>query len=118
MGLMAVPAGLSLIIDPSGITIGVTADLLSGSLFSDYEIPGWFLLLIHGLGNLLAAWYSFRRHPLTKPIGIGLGVILVLWIIIQVYIIGLIHFLQPTFLLIGIYEIYLSNKLLTSDSIN
>ena len=116
VGMMAIPAGLSLIIDPSGITIGVTTDLLNVSLLSDYTIPGWFLLIIHGAGNILGASYTVRRHAWTGLIGIGLGVILVIWILIQVYIIGLIHFLQPLFLLVGICEIYLSNTLSMSTN--
>lgn len=106
----AIPAGLSLILDPSGNGLGISTEILLGSPFRDFFIPGLFLFVVNGLFNILGAVLSFRRNKYTGIFGLGLGIFLVMWVSIQVYITGLIHFLQPLFLVIGIIEIILSYK--------
>jgi len=106
--LGALPAGLLMIIDPSGAGVGMTQEMLSGSPFSDFLIPGIFLFAVNGLLNAIGAFLSFRRKRNAGVIGLGLGIILVLWICVQVYMIGLTHFLQHTFFVIGLIEIVLA----------
>ena len=106
----AVPAGLSMIFDPSGNGIGMTTEILAESPFNDFFIPGIFLFAVNGLFNILGAFLSFSKNKYAGEIGLGLGVLLVIWICIQVYITGLIHFLQPLFFVIGVIEIILSYR--------
>ncbi|KAA6346356.1 hypothetical protein EZS27_006124 [termite gut metagenome] len=103
-----ITAGLSMIFQPDGQGIGISTDILLGSPFKDFLIPGLFLFFINGLFQGFGAILSFRRHRYTKTLGLTLGIILVLWICVQVYFISLTHFLQPTFFFIGIIEIVLS----------
>jgi len=56
--------------------------------------------------------------PGSIPAGLILGIILSLWIIIQVMWITLSSFLQPLFLIIGIAEIFLGLRLLRTKSVN
>ena len=103
----AIPAGLSMIIEPNGTGVGMSAEVLLTSPFQNFFIPGIFLLVVNGLFNAVGAFLSFTRNKYAGIFGLMLGIILLLWISIQVYFIGLIHFLQPLFFVIGIIEIIL-----------
>ena len=100
----AIPAGLAFTIDPTGHSNGGNTEILSNSPFNDFLIPGLFLLIIHGVGNLFGAFLSFWRFNLAGITGIALGVTQVLWIVFQVVWIGLSSFLQPTFFIVGFAE--------------
>jgi len=103
----ALPAGLSLIINPDGTDMGLPLDLLSDSPFKDFLIPGIFLFTLNGLLPAIGAYFSFTRKKHAGILGIGLGIILMLWISIQVYFIGLSHFLQYLYFIIGLIEMIL-----------
>jgi hypothetical protein len=104
-GIGAVPAGISLIVDPSGRGLTWTLEMLGTAPFSDYLIPGILLLLVNGLGSLTGAVLSFRRHPFSGPVAAGLGVFLIGWIVAQVWWMGLSFWLQPLFFFVGIVEL-------------
>jgi hypothetical protein len=104
----AITAGLSMIFQPDGRGIGISTDILLGSPFKNFFIPGLFLFFINGLFHGFGAILSFKRHKYAKTLGLILGIILLVWICVQVYFISLTHFLQPTFFFIGIIEIVLS----------
>ncbi len=108
----AMPGGLSLIIDPSGKGFGMTVEILEGTPFDDFFIPGLFLFIFLGLGHVFGAIMSFMRTKITGVVGLTLGIILVAWICIQVISIGLVEFLQTLFLLIGLIEIRLGYLLI------
>ena len=116
VAVMAVPAGLSLILEPDGSGIGLPTDILQTSPFRDYLIPGLFLFVFNGIFQLIGAVASFRKNKYIGMLGIGLGTILLLWIIIQVYFTGLVHFLQPLFFLIAIIEIMLGSRLYSLEA--
>lgn len=104
----AIPAGLSMIIDPSGSGVGIPREILAGSPFQDFLFPGLFLFFVNGLFNVAGAVLSFRKHNSAGFAGMILGVLLMVWICIQVYFTGLISFLQPLFFAVGVIEIALS----------
>lgn len=115
VAISAIPAGLSFLIDPSGLSMGISNVALSGTPFSDFYVPGLFLLIVHGIFNIAGAILTFRRSIYTRVFGMILGSLLVGWICIQVYFIGLNHFLQPLFLLVGLGEILLSYSILSNN---
>ena len=84
VAVMAVPAGLSLILEPDGSGIGLPSEILQTSPFHDDLIPGLFLFVLNGLFQVIGAVGSFRKIKDTGMLGIGLGDIQILWIIIQV----------------------------------
>lgn len=108
----AIPAGLAYLSDTSGANMGVSVELLKRSPLSSFLIPGLFLLVVHGFGNLLSAFLSFKQKQQAGKAGLFLGLILCLWIIIQVYWIGLSSFMQPLFFLIGIAEALLGYSII------
>jgi len=112
--LGAIPAGSGYLMDTSGKGMGVTIELLEKSPFKTFLIPGLFLLIVNGLGNAAGAYLSFRKNKIAGEAGLFLGVLLILWIIIQVIWITLSSFLQPLFLIIGIANVYLGWRIMKS----
>ena len=107
VGIAAVAGGLGVILDPSGESLGVSVDLLINSPFKNFLIPGIVLFTIIGLTNLLVSFLTFKQHLLSGGATIVLGFIMIIWIVLQVYWIGWLTSLQPTFLIIGFAEIIL-----------
>jgi hypothetical protein len=107
LGLGAIGGGLLLVIDPSGSTLGVPLTLIEGTLFTDFLIPGIFLLVLNGIGSLIGAALTFTKNRYAQDIAIGLGAILVLWIVIQVSMFKSIGFLHVLYFILGIIELWL-----------
>ena len=105
VAIMAIPAAIMLIMDTSGESLGLNLEILQSSPFSDFLIPGLFLLLVNGLGSMIGAFWTFRQSLHAAKAAMVLGLILIGWILIQVYFIGMTHFLQPLFLFVGIAEL-------------
>lgn len=103
----AIIGGIGMCFDPSGRTDGVSLKLLQDSPFKDYWYPGLFLLIVHGIGNILAAIISFTKKHVSGVFGMALGAILIAWVLLQIYWIGLNHKLQLAFLVFGAGEIIL-----------
>lgn len=108
LGLGAVVGGFMLIIDPSGKLLNMPVSLLESSPFSDFFIPGMILLLILGVLPIVICIALLRRIHWTLAEKFNLyserywawtfslytGHVLLIWIIVQVYIIqtiSLIH---------------------------
>ena len=104
IALGAIPAGFLFLLDTSGALMGTSPAMLAHSPFSSFLIPGLFLLVVNGLGNAAAAVLSFKRKSQAAMAGLFLGVVLCLWIVIQVYMIGFISFLQPLMFAVGAFE--------------
>ena len=104
VALGAIPAGLMFLLDTSGAMMGTSQAMLAHSPFSSFLIPGLFLLVVNGLGNAAGAVLSFKRKSLAAMAGLFLGIVLCLWIVIQVYMIGFISFLQPLMFAVGVVE--------------
>ena len=103
----ALPAGLAMIIDPSGADTGMDVQILSGSPFRSFLIPGMILFTINGLGSLTGAMLTFFRRDLAGYLGILFGMALMIWIGFQVYWISYASVLQPLFFGIGTAEVVL-----------
>ncbi len=110
----AIPAGILMVIQPDGSKLGIPMELLDASPFSDFFIPGLFLLVINGLAQGFAGLSSFNQFKFYRTLGFILGIVLVLWIIIQVYFINPIHYLQVIYFILGITEVVLALFLLNT----
>ncbi len=105
IGLGALGGGFMLVKDPSGSALGVPLSLLEGSPFTDFLIPGIFLLVVNGIGSMIGAGLSFTRKRYAQEIAIVLGVILVAWIVIQVVIIRSFSWLHILYFILGVVEL-------------
>ncbi|MCB0504025.1 MAG: hypothetical protein KDC58_00845 [Cyclobacteriaceae bacterium] len=103
----AIIGGIGMCMDPSGRTDGISLRLLHESPFKDYWYPGLFLLIVHGLGNILAAIISFAKRHISGVFGMAMGAILIAWVVLQIYWIGFSHRLQSAFLVFGTAEVFL-----------
>jgi len=75
---------------------GVPQEWLQGSPFENFFIPSLFLLVVVGGSMLAAAALLVFKPRLGAWASLGAGAILFLWIAVQVSIIGLVSWLQPT----------------------
>ena len=107
IGVGAIPAGLALAMEPSGASLGMPLEWLSDSPFPNFLIPGIVLMVVNGFGSLAGAATSFLRYRYAGEIAMGLGVFLMLWIVAQVWWIGLSHWLQPLYFGVGLVEFVL-----------
>ena len=105
IGLGALGGGFMLVKDPSGSALGVPLSLLEGSPFTDFLIPGIFLLVVNGIGSMIGAGLSFTRKRYAQEIAIVLGTILVAWIVIQVVIIRSFSWLHLLYFILGVVEL-------------
>jgi hypothetical protein len=104
IGISAVFGGLSLVMEPTGEILSMPLDLLVGSPFNNFFIPGLILLVVNGLGNMYGSIITFQRKSYSGHLGIALGLIMVIWIAVQVAMVGLVNWLQPFYLVLGVLE--------------
>lgn len=111
VALGALPVGYIMLIDPSGESNKLSVDILSNSPFSDFFIPGLVLFVVNGVGSLLAAVFSLGRKNAAARFGVLTGLLLIGWLLFQIYWIGFYPVQQLTFLGVGISEVYLGYRL-------
>lgn len=77
---------------------------LAGSPFDTYFGPGLILFVVLGLGPLVAAWLVLVRHPLAPLASVVVGVALLIWVGVEVAIIGYSNEppLQAFYLVLGV----------------
>lgn len=107
IGISAAVVGVGLVIDPSGVRIGLPLELLNNSPFEDYFIPGFALFVINGIGSLLVALLAFIHNRFAGFATMILGIAMIIWITVQVIWIGWESVLQPIFLGVGLVELVL-----------
>ena len=73
----------------------VPSTWLEGSPFPDYTIPSLFLLGVIGGGMIVATAAWLLRRRVAPWLSLGMGVVLMSWIVAQVSIITLNSWLQP-----------------------
>ena len=111
IGLTAIAGGFGLVSDPSGAKMNLPLEWLSNSPFTNYFVPGLVLLIVNGVGNFFAGIATFLRSRYAGDMAVALGTFLILYIIIEVWVVGLVTFLQPLYLILGITELMLGFRL-------
>lgn len=100
-----------MLVDPSGKMWGMEP-LLEGlqilpyseTLFSNFIFSGIVLLCVNGVTQLFTALLLFRKSKYAALCGIGCGVILILWIVLQICIIWEPNPLSNAYLVFGLLE--------------
>jgi hypothetical protein len=87
---------------------------LDGSPFHSFFIPSLFLFGVIGGGMLVATIVLLRKARLAPWVSLGMGVLLMLWIVVQVSIIGYVSWMQPTSFIAGAAIATLAGVLLRS----
>lgn len=107
----AIGGGWGLISAPDGSNLGMPLSMLETTPFPDFLIPGWILLTVVGLGTLAAGILTLSRLWRYPEAAVIMGCVLMGWIIIQVALIRAVHWLHPTYLILGALEAWLGWRL-------
>ncbi len=75
---------------------GVPLELLEGSPFRSYFVPSLFLLIVVGGSLLFAATAVLAGRRIARVSALCAGAVLLVWIVVQVSIIGYVSWMQPT----------------------
>lgn len=94
---------------------GVPREWLAGSPFTDYFVPSLILFVVVGGALALAAVMVFRRHRLARAGAFVAAAVLLVWIIVQLTIIGYVSWMQPVTFAAGLLMLALT-LLLPSSS--
>ncbi len=104
IALGAIGAGMLMILKPDGSLMHMPLTMLNGSPFFNFLIPGLILFTINGLGSAVAGVLSFRKSKLAGFAGMFFGMGLMIWIFVQVSMIGGGHWLQYLYFFLGSIE--------------
>ncbi|MCF8304271.1 MAG: hypothetical protein K9I94_13425 [Bacteroidales bacterium] len=108
--------GINLMLDPTGHTMEMPVSLLEGSPFENYRIPGLLLFFFNGVFPLTSfiglvlgpewkltnALNIYRNRHWSWTFCIYNAIILILWIDLQVMMIGYDHIIQTLYALVGL----------------
>jgi hypothetical protein len=75
---------------------GIPLEWLEGSPFHNYFIPGLFLFVVVGGSSLIAAIAVLRQRRLARKLSFTCGAIILVWLAVQINVIGYVSWLQPT----------------------
>ncbi len=87
---------------------GVPREWLAGSPFADYFIPGLFLFVVVGGAFLVAAVAVFARWRHARALSLVAGAIVLVWLSVQVSVIGYVSWMQPTTAVVALVMLALS----------
>lgn len=121
-GLGGLYGGYSFITAPDGSKLQMSTDILSNSPFNTFMIPGIILLIFNGILPLLVVWGLFVKPPWQWPeifslyhkqhwcwtFALYYGLILIIWINVQIMLLGYSSLLQPIFALTGVFIVILT----------
>lgn len=74
---------------------GVPTEWLAGTPFGDYTVPSWILFAVVGGSFLVAAVAVLARSRMARTSALTAGMVVLVWIVVQVAIIGYVSWMQP-----------------------
>jgi hypothetical protein len=108
VGIGAAVCGGVMIAVPSGELLHLSPNMLDGTPFSNFLVPGIILLCINGICQLAGGIITLRKHKYAGYIGAIFGIGLMIWIFVQVNMIGGKNILQYIYFFLGVAETALS----------
>lgn len=104
VALGALVAGAMFILEPSGRLLQAPPEMLKASPFSSFLLPGIILFCVNGIGQAVAGILTLRRDARAGIIGGVFGLGLIIWLFVQVTLIGGGYLIQNVYFAIGIVE--------------
>jgi hypothetical protein len=98
----ALSSGLIMVLKPDGSSLGLNLQMLNGTPFHNFLLPGLLLMFIIGGTQILAILLSILRHPQTYKAALAAGIILIAWIAFQLMMVHSYTWLYGLYLLIGV----------------
>ena len=115
-GFGALYGGWNLISNPNGSSLGMSVSILASSPFYDYLIPGIVLFVSNGLVSIGAfIGIMFKPRKLAWLVW-AQGVILLIWLFVQILLIETLHPLQFILGAVGAALIILGRNLADKDN--
>lgn len=102
LGVGALGGAAFLVTDPDGSTMQWTLAMLEGSPFPDFLVPGLILGGLFGIGSLVVVALGLRRSRVAPFLAFAIGVAQMIWITVELAIIGEFSFLHPSCFAIGL----------------
>ena len=87
---------------------GVPVEWLHGSPFNDYSVPSLILFTVVGGSLLIAAIAVFARARIARASGLTAGAIVLVWIGVQLAILGYVSWMQPATAIGGVLILVLA----------
>jgi len=115
IGITAIAGGLRLVKNPNGLP-DFPIEWLINSPFSNYFFTGLVLLIVIGLGFVVSSTLNFLRKRYSGGMAALLGVCLILYMIIEVWFVGLRNFLQPLYFILGVIVLIIGLNLFKSTN--
>lgn len=117
IGIGAMAGGTAAILDPAAPLGMSAAEMLGGSPFDSFLIPGIVLFGFIGLCNIAAGVLMLMRFRFQAYASGFMACGLVGWIIIQCIILGSIHILHGIYFFLGAFQGLLSLCYLIEDGL-
>ncbi len=95
---------------PDGRVLGLVPDILEGTFFKNFFIPGIILTIVGGI-NIAAVFSNMQRSDNRYNWSLAGGVLISGWIIAETILISAIYWLQFVYLVSGILIILISYQL-------
>ena len=86
----------------------VPLEWLQGTPFRNYVIPALFILIFIGVVPPIAAIIILKKPVYTKRLSIIIGILLLLWIAVQVTMIGYVSWMRPATFITGLIILLLA----------
>ena len=102
LGLGGIGGGVVLLIDPSGEMMGLPPALLENAPVSNYILPGLVLVGVMGIAPMMTAWGLWKRTPWAWSGAVIQSIVLIFWILFQIYLWRNPIALQVIYLLWGV----------------
>jgi hypothetical protein len=114
--ISALGGGFGLLSDVSGSSMGFSVEMLKHSPFTNFLIPGLFLFIVLGILPAIIGVGLIKKKLWSLKASFYLGIILVLWIILEIIFIREFAMLQLVYFLLGIMITILSRlKVISSN---
>lgn len=108
--ITALVGGLLFVLRPDGSLLGADPALLDGTPFTGWLVPGLLLMVVVGLGFLVAVVWLIRDVPRSTFVSIVAGIGLVVFEAVEFALIGF-HPLQPIYGVVGLSIVVLAVRL-------
>jgi hypothetical protein len=99
---MALAGGAALVARPDGSVMSMSVDLLAGSPFADYLVPGLILGGLFGVGSLVVLALGLLRWRIAPFLAFAVGVAQMIWIVVELAVIRTVSILHPICFAIGL----------------
>ena len=108
LSISGLAGGIGMIMDPSGGSLSLPADLLVDLPIDTYVLPGLYLVVVYGLLAPVIAYGLWKRASWAWVSAVILGIILLGWIVGQFILWGSPHIIQAVYFVLSLAMLILS----------